>query len=183
MDQPSNLEKSIKVKRLIDEVISGEVGRSRFDIWEMDLLLDMLASDLQTVRYATRLKVLRQYQESACRRLEEGVELPLRMSQYLKSLRLLTSQLKPPPCERPRRVHAKVAPYPRLSRTRLRRSDLKGIWRKAKDLLSFRTGPRLLDSYDVSDGTSEFVSSGLIFWAMAAAHSVESGSCETSMNF
>jgi hypothetical protein len=86
MDQPSNLEKSIKVKRLIDEVIFGEVGRSRFDIWEMDLLLDMLTSDLYTVRYATRLKVLRKYQEFACRRLEEGFEVPLRLSQYLKSL-------------------------------------------------------------------------------------------------
>src|ERR1700733_13116032 len=88
MDRPYNVEKSIKLKRLIDEVIAGKVGRSRFDIWEMDLLLDMLASDLQTARYATRLRVLRQYQESACRQLEEGFEVPLRLSQYLKSLKV-----------------------------------------------------------------------------------------------
>ena len=87
MDQPANVAKSIKLKRLVDEVIAGEVGRSRFDSWEIDLLLDMLTVDFPTASYATRLRVLRQYQESACRRLEEGFEVPLTLSEYLESLK------------------------------------------------------------------------------------------------
>lgn len=87
MNQPANTAKSIKLKRLVDQVIAGEVGRSRFDTWEMDLLLDMLTVDLPTAGYATRLRVLRRYQESACRQLEDGFEVPLRLSEYVESLK------------------------------------------------------------------------------------------------
>jgi len=87
MDLPANVEKSTTLKRLIDEVIAGEFRRNKFEAWEVDILLDMLSCDLPAGGPVTRLRVLRQYQETACQKLDEGSDDPMKLSQYLESLK------------------------------------------------------------------------------------------------
>jgi hypothetical protein len=84
---PVSLEKLAKFQRLIDEIISGDLRRrSRFDAWEVDLLLDIASSNL-TGGPAARRQVLRQYQKAAYRRMEEESDAPLKLSEYLKALK------------------------------------------------------------------------------------------------
>lgn len=71
---PVRLEKSIKLKRLIDEVISGELRRSRFDAWEIDILLEIwtwIAKD--SVELADRVDAeLREVFEALARMPHQG---------------------------------------------------------------------------------------------------------------
>jgi hypothetical protein len=78
MDLPVNVEKSTKLKRLIDEAITGDLRRSRFDVWEIEVLLDIESCTL-TGSPATQRRVLRQYEEES--------DVPLRLSKYLELLK------------------------------------------------------------------------------------------------
>ena len=77
--------KSTKLKRLIDEVITGELRRCRFDPWEIEILLDIESCKL-TGSPVTRQRLLRGYLEAAHRQMEEE-PVPLRLSKYVESLK------------------------------------------------------------------------------------------------
>jgi hypothetical protein len=83
---PVNGEKSAKFKRLIDEAIAGDLHGGRFDPWEIELLLDIESCAL-TGRPVARQRVLRQYQETAQHQMEAESDVPLRLSEYLESLK------------------------------------------------------------------------------------------------
>jgi hypothetical protein len=86
MDLPDKPDKATTFKRLIDEVIAGEIRRSRFDPWEIGVLLDLLRCDLSAISPTSRLRILREYQEAASLQLEEGADDPLTLSKYLESV-------------------------------------------------------------------------------------------------
>lgn len=67
--------------RLMQDVMRGGSGRTCFEAWEVDLLLDIAACDLDRKRARD---VLRRYQKAAEKRLDYGVLPPLKLSEYLK---------------------------------------------------------------------------------------------------
>ena len=70
--------------RLIQELLRGNMQRNTFRPWEIELLLDIEACAL---RDASRRETLRRYQRAVQRHMEKGARLPLKMSEYLESVK------------------------------------------------------------------------------------------------
>jgi hypothetical protein len=70
--------------RLIQEVLRGNMARNTFRPWEVELLLDIEACGL---RDAARRETLRRYQRAVQRHMEKGGKAPLKLSEYLDSVR------------------------------------------------------------------------------------------------
>ena|SRR5688572_15532698 len=70
-----------RFQRLTDELISGQLARTSFQPWEVDLLLDASDCSLPPKR---RIETLRQYQKAVDRQLDEGDGPPMMLSQYLQ---------------------------------------------------------------------------------------------------
>lgn len=70
--------------RLIQEVLRGNMARNTFRPWEVELLLDIEACGL---RDAARRETLRRYQRAVQRQMEKGGRTPLKLSEYLESVR------------------------------------------------------------------------------------------------
>jgi len=70
--------------RLIQELLRGNVNRNTFRPWEIDILLDIETCEL---RDATRRETLRRYQRAVQRQMEKGAPKPMKLSEYLESLR------------------------------------------------------------------------------------------------
>jgi hypothetical protein len=71
--------------RLIQELLRGNMHRNTFRPWEIELLLDIEACNL---RDSSRREMLRRYQRAVQRHLEKGGKAPLKMSEYLESVRV-----------------------------------------------------------------------------------------------
>ena len=69
-----------RFRRLIGELMRGEMNRNTFETWEIDLLLDFETCQLLLRR---RLEVLRQYQKAVERQLESGPGPPMKLSHFL----------------------------------------------------------------------------------------------------
>ena len=69
-----------RFKRLIGELLRGEMNRNTFEPWEIDLLLDFETCELPSRR---RLDILRQYQRAVERQLESGPGPPMKLSHFL----------------------------------------------------------------------------------------------------
>jgi hypothetical protein len=69
-----------RFRRLIGELMRGEMNRNTFEPWEIDLLLDFETCQLLLRR---RLEVLRQYQKAVERQLESGPGPPMKLSHFL----------------------------------------------------------------------------------------------------
>jgi hypothetical protein len=69
-----------RFRRLIGELMRGEMNRNTFETWEIDLLLDFETCQLPLRR---RLEVLRQYQKAVERQLESGAGPPMKLSHFL----------------------------------------------------------------------------------------------------
>ena len=69
-----------RFRRLIGELLHGEINRNSFEPWEIDLLLDFDTCQLPTRR---RLEILRQYQKAVERQMELGPGPPMKLSQFL----------------------------------------------------------------------------------------------------
>ncbi len=67
---------------LIEQILAGEVGRSRYQPWEIDLLLDIESCNLNGAAVAP---ILRQYQKAVRDEMENGAGVPLTLSQYLRA--------------------------------------------------------------------------------------------------
>jgi hypothetical protein len=70
--------------RLIQELLRGNMHRNTFRPWEIELLLDIEGCNL---RDSTRREMLRRYQRAVQRHMEKGAPSPLKMSEYLESVR------------------------------------------------------------------------------------------------
>ncbi len=67
--------------RLIQEVLRGNMHRTTFRQWEVELLLDIDGCGL---RDAARRETLRRYQRAVQRHMEKGGHSPLKLSEYLE---------------------------------------------------------------------------------------------------
>jgi len=70
--------------RLIQELLRGNMNRNTFRPWEIDILLDIETCE---IRDATRRETLRRYQRAVQRQMEKGADKPMKLSEYLESLR------------------------------------------------------------------------------------------------
>ena len=70
--------------RLIQELLRGNMNRNTFRPWEIDILLDIESCQ---IRDATRRETLRRYQRAVQRQMEKGGSKPMKLSEYLESLR------------------------------------------------------------------------------------------------
>ena len=70
--------------RLIQELLRGNVNRNTFRPWEIDILLDIEACD---IRDSNRRETLRRYQRAVQRQMDKGSPKPMKLSEYLESLR------------------------------------------------------------------------------------------------
>jgi hypothetical protein len=70
--------------RLIQELLRGNMHRNTFRPWEIELLLDIESCNL---RDASRREMLRRYQRAVQRQMEKGADRPLKMSEYLESVK------------------------------------------------------------------------------------------------
>jgi hypothetical protein len=70
--------------RLIAELLKGTLNRNTFQPWEIELLLDIQAADLGD---APEKDVLRRYQKAVQRAYDKGAKMPMRLTEYLASLK------------------------------------------------------------------------------------------------
>lgn len=70
--------------RLIQELLRGNIHRNTFRPWEIEVLLDIESCNL---RDASRREMLRRYQRAVQRHMEKGADRPLKMSEYLDSVK------------------------------------------------------------------------------------------------
>jgi len=70
--------------RLIQELLRGSLQRNTFRPWEVALLLDIEGCGL---RDAARRETLRRYQRAVQRHMEKGGDAPLKLSEYLESVK------------------------------------------------------------------------------------------------
>jgi len=70
-----------RFKRLMGEVLRGQIARNSFVSWEVEILLDFNACELEPRR---RTEILRQYQRAVERQFESGPGgPPMKLSQFL----------------------------------------------------------------------------------------------------
>jgi hypothetical protein len=68
---------------LIEGMLAGRIQRYAFQPWEIEILLDAANCNLGGPRKAKA--VVREYQESVRRQLEDGASLPMKLSEFLAS--------------------------------------------------------------------------------------------------
>jgi hypothetical protein len=72
-----------RFNRLMTELSRGEIARNSFQPWEVEILLDIEACELEPRK---RLDTLRQYQKAVQKQMEHGNGPPLlKMSEYLQA--------------------------------------------------------------------------------------------------
>jgi hypothetical protein len=69
-----------RFRRLIGELLRGEMTRNSFEPWEIELLIDFENCQLPSRR---RMETLRQYQRAVERQLEIGPGPPIKLSHFL----------------------------------------------------------------------------------------------------
>jgi hypothetical protein len=69
-----------RFKRLLGEIMRGQLARNAFQPWEIDILLDLEACELESRR---RMEILRQYQRAVEHQMESGAGPPMKLSQFL----------------------------------------------------------------------------------------------------
>lgn len=72
-----------KFDRLIDDLITGQIQRSKFDQWEMEILLDFDAF----AKSMNRRAVLSAYRKAVHRQMTMGATHPMRLSEFLAARR------------------------------------------------------------------------------------------------
>ena len=70
--------------RLMQEVLRGNMQRTTFRPWEVELLLDIEACGLND---SARRETLRRYQRAVQRHMEKGGDSPLKFSEYLDAVK------------------------------------------------------------------------------------------------
>ena len=70
--------------RLMQELLRGTMNRNTFRPWEVELLLDIESCSL---RESAKREALKRYQKAVQRHMEKGARLPLKLSEYLQSVK------------------------------------------------------------------------------------------------
>jgi hypothetical protein len=70
-----------RFRRLMKEVMAGNIARSSFHPWEVEILVDMEGCDLDPRR---RTEILRQYQRAVEKQMETGPGPPMKLSEFLQ---------------------------------------------------------------------------------------------------
>lgn len=70
--------------KLIQELLRGNMSRNTFRPWEIQILLDIETCNLKD---GNKKETLRRYQRSVQRQMEKGAPSPMRLSEYLASLK------------------------------------------------------------------------------------------------
>jgi len=78
--------------RLIQELLRGNMSRNTFRPWEVELLLDIESCNL---RESSKRETLRRYQKAVQRHMEKGARRPLKLSEYLESVKSKKTQTAP----------------------------------------------------------------------------------------
>lgn len=68
-------------RRLMNELLTGNLHRNTFQSWEIELLLDIEGCRL---RESQRERVLRRYQKAMEERIRKTGAMPLKLSEFLK---------------------------------------------------------------------------------------------------
>jgi hypothetical protein len=77
-----------RFNRLMQELLRGAMNRNTFRPWEIEILLDIEACNL---RDAGKKDILRRYQKAVQRAMEKGAQTPMKLSEYLGSLKAARS--------------------------------------------------------------------------------------------
>ena len=73
-----------RFNRLLQELLRGTMNRNTFQPWEIDILLDIEGCNLKD---AGKKDLLRRYQRAVQRAMEKGAPAPMKLSQYLATLK------------------------------------------------------------------------------------------------
>jgi hypothetical protein len=73
-----------RFNRLIQELLRGSMNRNTFRPWEVEILLDIEGCNL---RDAGKRDMLRRYQKAVQRSMDRGAQTPLKLSEYLATLK------------------------------------------------------------------------------------------------
>ncbi len=73
-----------RFNRLVQDLLRGTMKRNTFRPWEIELLLDIDACDLNG---SNRRETLRRYQRAVIRQMEGGGSTPMLLSEYLVNRR------------------------------------------------------------------------------------------------
>jgi hypothetical protein len=84
--------------RLIQELLRGNMHRNTFRPWEIQLLLDIESCNL---RESAKRETLKRYQRAVQRQMEKGGRLPIKLSEYLESVKAKRAAQAPPPVSQP----------------------------------------------------------------------------------
>lgn len=69
-----------RFNKLVRELLQGAMKRNTFRAWEIEILLDIDACDLNG---SNRRETLRRYQRAVQRQMEGGAKAPMKLSEYL----------------------------------------------------------------------------------------------------
>jgi hypothetical protein len=83
--KPTQEERIAAFDRLINELLGPAEPRSKFQPWEIEVLLDIDSCNLPAS--SKREPLLLKYHQAARRRMQSGTRTPLKLSQYLDSLK------------------------------------------------------------------------------------------------
>jgi hypothetical protein len=70
--------------RLLNELLKGAINRNTFQPWEIEIMLDMQACDFGDT---PQKEMLKRYQKAVQRAYDKGARMPMKLSEYLSSLR------------------------------------------------------------------------------------------------
>ena len=70
-----------RFRRLVGELMRGEMARNSFQPWEVDILLDVESCSVESRQ---RLEILRRYQKAVEKQMETGPGPPMKLSEFLQ---------------------------------------------------------------------------------------------------
>ena len=84
-----------RFRRLIAGLLRGDLGRTCFQPWEMDILLDIENCEIEPDRWP---ELLRRYEKAVEKQMEMGPGPPMKLSEFLqlKTTRRPTMRNPPP---------------------------------------------------------------------------------------
>lgn len=72
----------VQFNRLIEELLSGNIKRSRFQPWEIQILVDIVSCEMSGASRCVAM--LREYQKAVQQRMREGARVPMKLSEFLE---------------------------------------------------------------------------------------------------
>jgi hypothetical protein len=93
MEELGSDEVLAQFNRLIEELLGGNLHRTIFQHWEIVILLDM--ATYYWSGSSKRRSILGEYQKAVQQHMQAGGRTPLKLSEYMASLRVSRNQRKP----------------------------------------------------------------------------------------